>query len=167
MTPIDQLLGAPTSFLDQLFSVLANDGIDVSNYELDHICYRVADHERYEDLKTNLAGIGHLLGENLIGGRPIASFRLREPIRYQEREIYVLELPAPKAGSPYPEGFEHVEFVIDQPLEDFVARFPALPFKTHGLAKAINADVQLSYDGFGVKFHRQSLEEVIRQEDAA
>lgn len=165
MSLINQLLGSPTPFLDRLFKALETDGVDVQHYELDHICYRVATEARYSGLKEELASLGNLLGENQIGGRPIASFRLQEPIHYQEREIYVLELPAPKVGSHYPEGYEHVEFVINQPLEHFVADHPNLVFKTKGLHKAVNPDVQLQYDGFGVKFHRQSLEYVIRYQD--
>lgn len=161
---IDQLLGSPNPLLDKVFTALQKDGIGVATYELDHICYRVAEMDRYVELKEQIAGLGQLLGENTIGGRPIASFRLNEPIRYREREIYVLELPAPKVGSDYPEGFEHVEFVIDRDLEAFVAQYPALAFKTKGIHKGVNADVQLVYPGFGVKFHRQSLEDVIRSE---
>lgn len=165
MSSLDQLLGSPTPFLDQLFQALNNDAVNVEHFELDHICYRVATSERYTELKKELNKRGILLGETQIGGRPIATYRLDQPIHYQERKIYVLELPAPKAGSDYPEGFEHVEFVVDVPLEEFVAKFPHLRFKTKGLNKVLNADVQLQYDGFGVKFHRQRLEEVIRLEN--
>ncbi len=161
MSTPDQLLGTPTRFLDQLFSALEKDGLKVDHYELDHICYRVDRMERYRELKNELGKLGHLLGEHIIGGRPIASFRLKSPIRYKGREISVVELPAPKPGSNYPEGYEHVEFVIDQPLEEFVEQYPHLKFETKGIHKAINADVQLKYEGFSVKFHRQSLEYVI------
>jgi hypothetical protein len=165
MSSLHQLLGPPEPFLRKLFDALKKDHLDVGHYELDHICYRVASNERYEELKKELGELGQLLGETMIGGRPIATFRLYTPIRYEEREIFVLELPAPKAGSDYPEGYEHVEFVIDQTLEDFMARYPDLDFKAKGLQKAVNADVQLQYEGFGVKFHRQSLEYVIRYLD--
>ena len=165
MESLNQLLGSPTLFLDQLFAALEKDGVNVRNFELDHICYRVADDNRYLELKAELTKLAHLLGENIIGGRPIASFRLKKPFQYKGREIYVLELPAPKPGSDYPEGYEHVEFVIDQPLEDFVAQYPTLNFKTKGLKKTVNADVQLQYEGFGVKFHRQRLEDVIKFQD--
>lgn len=164
--PIDQLLGSALPFLEKLFHQLAKDGIAVSDYEMDHICYRVASESRYEALKQQLLGMSSLLGETMIGGRPIATFRLAAPIRFRDREVWVLELPAPKPGSPYPEGYEHVEFVIDGSFEDFMGRYPQLTFQTKAMQKPVNADIQLEYDGFGVKFHRQSLEYVIKYLDA-
>lgn len=159
---LDTLLGSPLPFLDKLFAALAQDGVEVSGYELDHICYRVDELKRYEELKIALGHLGDLLGENQIGGRPIATFHLYQPLSYQGREIFLVELPAPKSGSYYPEGYEHVEFVIDVSFQDFLDRYPELPFKTKGIAKPVNADIQLQYEGFGVKFHRQSLSDVIR-----
>jgi len=38
-------------FLETIFSHLSEDGIDVSHYTLDHICYRVETMEEYEDMK--------------------------------------------------------------------------------------------------------------------
>ena len=160
--PLYSLLGSPIPFLDKLFAALDRDGINTSNYELDHICYRVADLERYRELKTRLSLLGDLLGETTIGGRPIATFQLYKPIGYQNRKIEVLELPAPKAGSDYPEAYEHVEFVIDQPFEVFMAQYPDLKFITKAINKPVNADIQLQYEGFGVKFHRQRLAYVIQ-----
>lgn len=163
---LNQLLGSPTPFLNGLFAALAEDRIDVSSYELDHLCYRVVELKRYEELKDQLTLLGSLLGENIIGGRPIATFQLQEPIHYRERKIQVLELPAPKSGRNYPEGYEHVEFVIDQPFEAFMAQYPKLKFETKGINKLVNADIQLQYQGFGVKFHRQSLANVIARQQS-
>ena len=159
---ITQLLGDPAPFLDQVFAALAQDGIDVHAYVLDHICYRVATTARYAELRNALLPLGELLTEKPINGRPIASFKLHQPFVYQNRRIDGLELPSPKPGSPYTEGFEHVEFVVPEGLAAFQARYPHLPFNTKGLHKAINADLRRSYDGFSVKFHEQSLEYVIR-----
>lgn len=156
------LLGDPSPFLDRVFAALAQDDIEVGDYELDHLCYRVATETRYAELRTALLPLGELLTEKLINGRPIASFKLHQPLVYQDRKIDGLELPSPKPGSPYPEGYEHVEFVVPEGLEAFRARYAHLPFDTKGLHKAINADLRRAYAGFSVKFHEQSLEYVIR-----
>lgn len=159
MPPLD-----PTDLLHRLFAALSDDGIDVSGFELDHVCYRVADMGRYETMRTMLAGSGTFLGEHRISGRPIATFLLNEPFRFAGRSIEVVELPAPKPGSDYPEGFEHAEFVVfEEPLE-FAQRYPLLNWDLSGASKPTNADVRLNYDGFSVKFHQRSLADVIAAE---
>ncbi len=162
MHPIHDILGDPTAFLERLFAALKEKNIDASNYELDHLCYRVESRERYESLKAQLSGLGELLSEKEIGGRPIAAFKLKEPIHYRGRRIWCVELPAPKAGSPYPEGYEHAEFVIRQCFPDFIGQHPAADFDTKALTKRVNPEVRLQFEGFSAKFHRQSLEYVIR-----
>jgi predicted metalloenzyme YecM len=156
------LLGSPGPFLDRLFAALAEDGIEVKKYKLDHICYRAGNVERYHQLRQALIPFGELLTEKPINGRPIATFKLHTPLHYQDRAIDCLELPSPKTGSPYPDGYEHAEFVVPEGLEQFQRRYKHLQFDTKGLHKAINADLRRSYEGFSVKFHEQSLEYVIR-----
>jgi hypothetical protein len=154
----------PTPFLQRLFAALQADGIDVAAYELDHLCYRVEHMDRYEAVKAALATQAVLLCEHEIGGRAIATFELHTPIVFHERRIRVIELPAPKAGSPYAEGWEHAEFVVGMHPIDFAARYADLPWDRSGAEKATNADVRLGYAGFSVKFHERSLAEVINAE---
>lgn len=164
-SPIEDFFGAITPFLDKIFAALQKDRIDVTDYELDHLCYRVASIERYETCKQLLLQKGILLTESIIGNRPIATFKLSTPIIYQGRTISCLELPSPKAGSFYPEGFEHVEFVIDEDFEKFMTRYYHLSFKTKAITKAVNPDISRQYDGFSVKFHHHPLEYVIQYLD--
>ncbi|MEM6316124.1 MAG: VOC family protein [Bacteroidota bacterium] len=128
MQKVVNLLGSPTDFLDKIFQYLQRTRIDVRQCELDHICYRVETLERYEALKIELATLGEQLTESIIGGRPIASFKLNEPIFHKKRQISVIELPAPKQGSFYKEGYEHVEFVIDISFLDFMKQHSNLTF---------------------------------------
>lgn len=160
MPPLD-----PTDLLRRLFAALQWDGVDVSGFELDHVCYRVADMGRYEALRTMLAEYGTLLGEHWIGGRPIATFKLNEPFLFEGRSIAVIELPVPKPGSKYDEGFEHAEFVVDEEPLVFAERYPELKWDLSGASKPINADVRLNYDGFSVKFHQRALADVIADEE--
>jgi len=162
---ITALLGDSKPFLDHIFQYLSKKKIKVENYELDHICYRVETEERYQSLKKLLTNLGELLTESQIGGRAIASIKLTEPIIYKNRKIEVVELPAPKKGSFYKEGFEHVEFVIDQPFEAFMASHPHLNFITKDLKKSVNQGVTLKETDFSVKFHHHTLEYVIRYLD--
>ncbi|MBX2872739.1 MAG: VOC family protein [Saprospiraceae bacterium] len=162
---LEQILGPITPFLDQIFQHLTEDNILVNNYELDHICYRVANEERYLELKHQLADHGELLTESIIGGRLISTFKLHQPYRYQNREIQCLELPAPKEGSPYPEGFEHAEFVIQESFEVFMSKYSHLTFKTKGIQKPVNPEISLKYTDLSVKFHHHPIEYVIKYLD--
>jgi len=154
----------PTPFLHRLFTALQADGLNVEHMELDHLCYRVTTTERYASCKDLFAQHGTLLAESLIAGRPIATYRLHQGCRFQERFIDVVELPSPKPGSSYPEGYEHAEFVVDEDLLDLTQRYPALAWDLEDLYKPTNADVRLRYPGFSVKFHRQRLSDVIAAE---
>lgn len=158
------VLPTPVPFLDGLFASLQRDGLEVAPFELDHLCYRVASEGRYAEVKQWLASQGTLLGEHLIGGRAIATFRLRQAYVFQGRSIHMVELPAPKAGSAYAEGWEHAEFVVPEELLAFVQRHPTLPWDLEGLHKAHNPEVRLRYGSASVKFHRTALEELIAAE---
>ncbi len=164
----------PTPFLDQLFASLHADGLQVQELELDHLCYRVDSSERYSACRTLFAQHGTLLAESMISGRPIATYRLHQPFVYLVRRIAVVELASPKPGSPYPEGYEHAEFVVPElgnasvrytsDLLAFTERYSQLPWDLSDLNKSTNADVRMRYAGFSVKFHRHSLEDVIAAE---
>lgn len=165
-------LPSPANFLRQLFVDLEPTPGTFDHLFLDHICYRVESISRYEHLRDELLGEGNeLLVESPINGRRISTFRLREPFLFRRRSIDLLELPEPKPGSPYPEGYEHVEFVTDQPLTNFadwlqeeVGR-PAAGLDTSGVNKARNPDLRLRLpSGYSVKFHEQALDQVIAEE---
>ena len=152
-------------FLDQIFEALDQSQIDVSNMELDHICYRVENQVQYEDIKKQLLQEADLLSETLINSRPICSFKLNTAILYKKRTIWVVELPSPKTGSPYKKGFEHVEFVCDESLEYFIEKHSHLSFDLNGFQKKVNRDIRLKYNFGSVKFHEHSLEYVIKYLD--
>jgi DNA-binding Xre family transcriptional regulator/predicted metalloenzyme YecM len=161
-----ELFTEARSFLDQLFYELDQAGLDLRTNELDHLCYRVESLERYREMKHSLLGEGHrLLSENTINNRPIAAFELANPIPYKGRNIYCLELPAPKTSSPYPEGFEHAEFVIDESFRAFQQKYPSIVFDTRGVEKAHNPELRLSFGTLNVKFHHKSLMELIKEEN--
>ena len=160
----EELIAGSFPFVNTLLEDLKNVDIDVSGLEMDHICFRVEHPEQYDALKSILANQSVLLVEHDINGRLIASYRLFEPIIIGAFSIEVFELPA-KKGSPYALGYEHVEFVTDVSLEDFLLKYPNLKWDLSGINKKTNRDIRLRFDsGFSVKFHEQSLEKVIQAE---
>lgn len=159
---IEKILNSSIPFLEKVFEALEKDKINVSKYELDHICYRVETLERYEELKKELLEYGTLLNEAQIGGRAISTFKLNKSIIFGERRIWCFELPAPKKGKPYPEGYEHVEFVIDMDFDEFMRLYPQTVFDTETITREINPDISIEHNGFTIKFHHQTLEYVIK-----
>lgn len=159
-----EVITDPQVFLSDLFSKIDDIDLDVSRYELDHICYRVASMEEYSAKKAELLNFGTLLIESMVNGRLISTFKFHEPIEFRERKIFLIELPSPKPGHSYKSGLEHVEFVTKDPLQKIVERYPQYSFEVFGIHKKINADITLKLGEYCIRFHNQSLEQVIIEE---
>jgi hypothetical protein len=97
-------------FVSSIITNLNNQhGMDVTNYQADHVCYRTETVYEYNRLvKALLADTNniHLLVESEIGGRSIATFKLTVPIEIinpcvtagdigSTRLIDVIEIPSP------------------------------------------------------------------------
>jgi ubiquitin-conjugating enzyme E2 J2 len=176
-------------FLEAVQTRLEQNDVDVSQYFADHVCWRTETMEEYTELVSALrASVDNfsLLIESEIGGRSIATFQMAEGISVGDRMVDVVEIPAPKDGSPYQSGLEHVEFVIslkednqasspvndnihESKLNDFMEQYPGIVWNTKAKDKEVNPDVslQVELDEFGlcsVKFHLWPLAEVIKYE---
>lgn len=151
-------------FLERLLPELRATGIETTGFVCDHICYRVADQSTYEAEKREMSRLGTLLIESEVGGRPIATYRLHHPIRFGELVIPVLELPAPKSGRPSATGFEHIEFATGFAPSKMIAMYSDISFKTTGLQKSFNSEIEVKLPSGSVKFHELSLERVIQLE---
>ncbi len=158
------IIGDPIVFLDELFKRLDDIELDVEKYELDHICYRVESFDEYKIKKNELEALGDLLIESTVNGRLISTFKLHSPIVFKNRNIYLVELPAPKAQHSYKRGLEHAEFVSKEPLQKIMARYPQYAFEAFGIHKKINPDITLKLGDFCIRFHNQSLFDVIKEE---
>lgn len=159
-----KLYESATKFLDYLFGEIKKHNIDVENLFLDHLCYRVESINRYEELKEIFSKNFVFIGENLINGRPISAFKLKEPISYKERLVSIIELPSPKLSNTHSEGFEHAEFVTSLDLKELVSKYSHLNLKTKGLDKKFNQELEIEFSIRAVKFHNLSLEDVIAAE---
>jgi predicted metalloenzyme YecM len=165
MTSLNDCIGDPLVFLDTLFKMIEDIELDIiEKLELDHICFRVGTIEEYKNKKEELLAFGELLVESPVNGRLISTFKLREPIIFNSRKIYLIELPQPKNTFTYKTGLEHAEFVTREPLQKVVNRYPQFAFETFGINKKINADITLKLGNFCIRFHNQSLEDVIKLE---
>ena len=154
----------PHLFLEKFFLKLQEIELDVESYTLDHICYRVKTVNEYQIKKEELLSFGKQLNESMVNGRFISTFKLHSPIIFRGREIFLIELPSPKSSHSYESGLEHIEFVTKRPLQQIVERYPQYSFETFGIHKKINADITLKLGEYSMRFHNQSLEEVINLE---
>jgi len=159
------LLGRPDAMMDAVLAQMQTLHLP-TDLVCDHVCYRVATMERYIELREALRAYGELASEAVVAGRVIATFALHQPYAYKGRTIPAIELPAPKPGKAYAEGWEHMEMVVAEPLAAFVARYPNLSFNTGAMHKPHNPEVALQITPqYQAKFHNMPLLDVIAREN--
>jgi predicted metalloenzyme YecM len=168
MTIYDKIVNDANDFIAAINRGLDELRIDRSLLsEMDHLCYRVETDVRYRELLKELSQSAELLGETMVSGRPIATFRLADPIATGGWKVSYVELPAPKEDSPYIEGLEHAELVVlGGDLERFLRAHSHLAdvFSRKGMTKILNPELGLKAAGISVKFHKLPLGEVVRLE---
>jgi len=158
---IDTFRSSLISFLNNIFTELKNVDLNVSELNMDHVCWRCESVNEYDEMLELLKKHGILFHQSIHNDREISLIQLDQAISYLDRKIDLIELPSPKPSKPYCSGFEHVEFVIDDPLESWIKATP-LPWDTKNIAKKINPDVKLSFREISVKFHPYSLAYVVK-----
>jgi predicted metalloenzyme YecM len=191
---LEHILGDYRAFLDVLLLQLRAAGLDpvARGYECDHVCYRCSTDAEYRQVCDALVPeFGSLLVEGMIGGRPISTIKLHDPLLHAGCRVSCVEIPAVKAGSPYESGLEHAEFVVGIAEDGFVGtealqRFVrsceeggvTLPLRlpAEGEGKECNAVVGASWrvvwgDSLAarkvsVRFHARPLDQVVDYEIA-
>ena len=152
-------------FLSQILSEAVSAGLKLDDLIADHLCFRVETVEQYEFYKLQLSKTEIILTESFVNGRPIVTYKMSTPFCIGHRMIQLLELPSPKIGSDYILGFEHVEFVINQHINQFEQKYPNLIFSKSG-NKITNPEFGISFTSGKIKFHYLSLDKVIQIEKA-
>jgi len=160
----DQIEELAQQFLIKIFKELKLAKIDIDKWYIDHLCYRTSSSENYESMKSNFSLLGDLLIESEVNGRNIATYKLFKPIHFHGRSIELVEVPAPKKGKATLEGFEHIEVVIDISFEELINQYPDIIFNDNALSKKLNPELEIEFSNCAIKFHHQSLEEVIKIE---
>jgi uncharacterized protein len=166
--------GLGEQFLKQTVNDLTSMGLLSFASQIDHVCYRVASLERYEECKNQFVKMGTLLAETSVNGRPIATYRLKNPLQamgeYEKKfEVFVVEIPAPKPNTHYPEGFEHVEIVVaDLSKMEALLKQKSIIFEfseaKNDVLQIAMAEIKVKLNKASVKFHLLSLENIIAQE---
>lgn len=157
---ITSFLGNVNEFLDKAFLHLDEAGVDVSHYEMTHLCYRVASEEEFLRKKEDLLQVGTLISEVLAEGRPYLVFKLNHPIIYHEYEVSLIALPYPKPNNTYATALQHVAFLIREDLSTLLDQYPKTEFDTLELNRTSHPELKLRFDDLVVKFHNLSLEDL-------
>ena len=151
-------------FCEILKAELPSFIIDILD-SIDHICYRASTNEDYRDLKSRFSLMGDVLISAPVGGREITTYRLSKPLYVCGQRVDILELAAPKENNKYSTGFEHIEIVISEKFDDFIEKNSNYTFDCTASEKKINPEIRHELaSGINVKFHHQTLSEVIQYE---
>lgn len=162
MTKLHVIVGDYQTFLDDLLRRVTNDGFDLSDFaQIDHMCYRVTSLEDYAQKKNELSTVAQLIGETIVNRRPIATFRLNEPVIHDTWRIDAIELPAPKTGASFKEGLEHIEFVLFDDIPTFLQKYQGKPFEMRAADRGVNPEIGLRLGNLSVKFHLLALPTVV------
>lgn len=158
MTKLKEIIGDYESFLTDIITEIKAEGFDMADFaQMDHLCYRTETAEGYKQKKSELMAVGDLLSETNVAGRPIATFRLYQPIYFDGWRVDALELPAPKEGRRDIEGLEHVELVLFDSIPSFLKKYVDKDFKLGAADRGVNPEVGYKLPSYGVKFHLLSL----------
>jgi predicted metalloenzyme YecM len=175
-------------FQEKAESLLSQYDIDVTDKEIDHLCMRFDKKEIVDELVNHLVleKGAYIISKKKIAGRDIFILKLAEPIKFLGHDVYFLELPYPKVGHAFANGWEHFEVVLesdastpDEMLEIFHSNFPHVnlselldqkvitigaPIVDEG-KQAPNPDVTIRGDGLVIKFHPASIEKIVEAEN--
>jgi len=147
-----------TAFLDKIFPLIHNLGIDTTNLTLDHIAYQASSSKDYENLRAKWTQRYELAGENIVGGRRVLNIRLDKPFIYKTYQFEFVELIEPKPEQIVPSAWEHIEMTVDCSLEDFMKRYSKLDWNTKSLDREdfpmitlrLNENMQVKFPRHGV-----------------
>lgn len=154
-------------------------GLDLSQFEADHIALRCNQSTTAEQWKKTLLTLGILISENQINGRTICLFSLNEKITVGPLNIDCVELPWPGQRFYPNEGWEHIELVLAGSPETLHARALAclsdqalasplitLKFSQPGSDKERlpNPTLAVSDGKTTIKFHPFSIRDVVASE---
>lgn len=132
----------------------------------DHFGYRCESHSEFIDLRAFLEGQAHFFYQSVVAGRPIALFKLIQPVNTPAGDLHYLELADQKPDGSQKSGFDHVEFFPkegDNP--DIVAYFAEknFPFQKTERPHHVTHDFRLE-NGLTIRLEAEPLIEKILRE---
>lgn len=184
-----QLICVLPAFMDKIQVLLNVLGLDLTEYQADHIALRINDRGVAQAAHQMWLKQATEWSNNEINGRPIIALGFNQPLESRGWSIECLELPYPGEKTYPQQGWEHIEWVIPCEVnsqEEFLTYlfsiFPILKEKWSELAslgvkvkqscpsgeaeRIANYTVAFKYQGVCIKLHPHSLKAVIESEQA-
>ena len=150
------------TFLDQFFAQIAAAKLDISGMPLDHIAYQASSAEDYEQHLPEFSHVGALISEEMIANRRVAVYELATPLTYRDYHIPAVELIEPRAGQVIDSGFQHAEFVINVPFEEYMKKYPELNWDTSSMYRDEFSHLKLNFaNGMTLKFLLKPILELV------
>lgn len=159
---IKTVIGDYEAFLMSLVRKTNNHGIEIRDYPMDHLCYRVATVGEYQKAKSDLMAFSSEVAITVHNGREFSIFKLAQPLVVEDYRVPLVELPSPAEDKPYTTGLEHAEVVVGTSFQEFCkANESHLLFDND--MQAMNATARIAFeDGSTIKFHAIPLDEAVR-----
>ena len=149
-------------FINEKLNQLNDLIIDVSILELDHFGYQTSSKQDYEDKTTEVSSIAQRISENIVGGRRVGIYKLNQPYKHEQFTISGFELVEPKDGQITDSRLDHLEFVLPESFETFIAKNPLVNWDTTAMNRPEFAKLTVKFDdGSSVKFHLKNIFEEI------
>ncbi|MDP4001063.1 MAG: VOC family protein [bacterium] len=149
---------------------------------VDHLCVRLKDINNILLLKKELGTKSKIISSAIVNEREIIIYKLDTPVRLQNWFVPCIELPYPKPGHSYPDGWEHIEIVFPSSAKtieglrtDFQNYFPEINMDTLKENGQYSEEVPKSESdqlpnpsivlrknkNTAIKFHAQTIEKVV------
>jgi len=169
--PIEDIIGDYRAFADQQRDRLTARGIDISSYELSHLCYRVAEWDEYVRVRGLLERHATANRENFWNGRPMSLILFDQLEVLDGKALPMIELIPPVHQRVYKMGMEHIGFVVGEEGFDAFrkAHRPVLTGQQfQGPTPGINEPYYILFEDFThVKFHQRTLRETAEMTGAS
>jgi uncharacterized protein len=152
--------------------------------ESDHLALRFKNIDDVKKIEKELSEKNKIISSAIVNGRKILIFELVNPFKFNDWQINCIELPYPKENQDYPDGWEHIEFVVpskSESLESFKNDFEkyffelniekliengqyseSFPVKESESKELPNPTISLQKRlGLAIKFHPKSIKEIV------
>lgn len=164
---IEEIILDSEIFVQQQLDRVAALWVEIKWMLIDHICIRVDSDTLYDLISRELAQkYTWVWWEKMVWWRRISIFDIHDlQLTLQNPYDTLLELPAPKTKHNYPNWLQHIEIVYAWRLEELLEKHPDLHWDKSWFEKEYNRDLAIWFDDMSeVKFHEQSLREVLSHE---
>lgn len=145
-------------FIDRVYGKLISLNIDTQEITIDHIGYQADSAEDYDYQIKHIEDFATQVSENIVGDRRVGIFKLKSSLQYLNQNFSVIEIFEPRKDQSVKSSWEHVEFLVDKSLEEFINEYPKVDWDSSVINREEFPMLILSLgEGMRAKFPRRSV----------